>query len=276
MPSARMPNTVCAASDSPTPVQIAPIQSQRRDRRPRAVASMRAMLPHGRCLAGNAGNRHAPAVSGLARQALCSDTDTMNTKTIALTAGLLCLCSIAQSDSPGPHAHDPSYTADGRLIFPENYREWVFLTAGIDMSYMDGMEMDHHMLDNVFVDPASYKIFVATGTWPDKTMLVKENRRADSHGSINKSGNFQTTEIMGIEIHVKDEAHFPGKWAFFGFGGKNQPAAMIPTAASCYSCHAAHAAVDNTFVQFYPTLLPIAKDKGTLSARYIHDEAAAK
>jgi hypothetical protein len=34
----------------------------------------------------------------------------------------------------------------------------------LDMSYMDGMQMgDHHMLDNVFVDPASYKVFLATG-----------------------------------------------------------------------------------------------------------------
>ena len=43
---------------------------------------------------------------------------------------------------------------------------------------------------------------------------------------------------------------------------------MIPQTADCYSCHAAHGAVDTTFVQFYPTLLPIAKSKGTLSAGY--------
>ena len=66
---------------------------------------------------------------------------------------------------------------------------------------------------------------------------------------------------MGIEVHVKDEAHFPGKWAFFGFDGA-KTTKMIPTSADFYSCHAAHAAVDTTFVQFYPTLLPIAKAKG--------------
>jgi hypothetical protein len=43
---------------------------------------------------------------------------------------------------------------------------------------------------------------------------------------------------------------------------------MIPRTADCYSCHADHAAVDNTFVQFYPTLLPIATAKGTFSAAY--------
>jgi hypothetical protein len=150
----------------------------------------------------------------------------------------------------------------------------VFLTSGLDMSYMDGMQTgDHHMLDNVFVDPASYKAFLATGTWPNNTMLVKENRRADTRGSINKSGKYQSTEIVGIEIHIKDAAHFPDQWAFFAFGDGLQPAVMIPQTASCYSCHAAHGAVDKTFVQFYPTLLPIAKDKSTLSAGYQHDES---
>jgi aspartate oxidase len=33
--------------------------------------------------------------------------------------------------------------------------------------------------------------------------------------------------------------------------------------------------VDTTFVQFYPTLLPIAQKKGTLSAEFLKDEAAA-
>jgi hypothetical protein len=50
---------------------------------------------------------------------------------------------------------------------------------------------------------------------------------------------------------------------------------MFPTTAECYKCHASHAAVDTTFVQFYPTLLPIAKSKGTLSAAYQQESAAA-
>ena len=50
---------------------------------------------------------------------------------------------------------------------------------------------------------------------------------------------------------------------------------MVPTTADCYSCHADHAAVDTTFVQFYPTLLPIAKNKGTLSASYQKENAGS-
>src|SRR5215469_10784186 len=71
-------------------------------------------------------------------------------------------------------ANVPQYTADGQLKFPDNYREWVYLSSGIDMSYRPDMNMGHSMFDNVFVNPEAYKYFVANGTWPDKTMLVLE------------------------------------------------------------------------------------------------------
>ena len=161
----------------------------------------------------------------------------------------------------------PEYTTDGQMKLPEHYREWVYLSTGFDMSYSAaGMQMDHHMFDNVFVNPEAYRVFVETGTWPDKTMFVLEARRAEGRGSINQKGNFQGSDIMGLEVHVKD-ARFPGNWAFFGFG-ESKAAKMIPTTAGCYSCHSDHGAVDTTFVQFYPTLMPIAKLKGTLSMAY--------
>lgn len=168
------------------------------------------------------------------------------------------------------------YTADGQLKLPEDYRSWVYLTSGFDMSYnpaLQGQMADHHMFDNVFVDPASYKAFVETGTWPDKTMLVLEVRGAHDKGSINQKGNYQG-DLMGLEVHVRDDARFSGKWAFFGFD-EGKTSKMIPTSASCYSCHTAHGAVDTTFVQFYPTLLPIATAKGTLSDAYRKETATA-
>jgi hypothetical protein len=197
----------------------------------------------------------------------------MHCKSFALT-GLLLLCSTVHPEAEETRSASPAYTADGKLLLPENYRNWVFLTSSFDMTYMAGMQMGDHTLDNVFVNPESYKSFLATGTWPDKTLLVKENRRAPSEGSINKGGNYQSTEIESFEIHVKDEARFPGKWGFFAFGGK-EPAPLIPQAASCYSCHAAHAAVDTTFVQFYPTLLTVAQAKGTLSKSYSQEIASS-
>lgn len=190
-----------------------------------------------------------------------------NTKALLLGVTLLCL-SAAFSQNAATPGKGPEYTSDSKLKLPENYRQWVYLSSGVDMSYGPGAQAaDHHMFDNVFVNPEAYNAFVETGTWPDKTMLVLEVRGGESKGSINQRGNYQGTEVMGMEVHVKDEARFPGKWAFFGFDDA-KTAKMVPVEAECYRCHAAHAAVDTTFVQFYPTLLPIAKSKGTLSAAY--------
>ncbi|MBA3915243.1 MAG: cytochrome P460 family protein [Acidobacteriales bacterium] len=170
----------------------------------------------------------------------------------------------------------PEFTSDGQMKMPENYREWIYLSTGFDMSYNpSAMAMDHHMFDNVFVNPEAYKAFVQTGKWPDKTMLVLEVRMAKDKGSINQKGNYQATETMGHEVHVRDEARFPGKWAFFGFDD-GKTAKMIDTKAACYTCHAEHGAVDNTFVQFYPTLLPIAQAKGTLSPNYLKEAAGVE
>lgn len=175
----------------------------------------------------------------------------------------------------------PAYTKSGDLMPPANYREWIYLTSGIDMSYApkSAPMQGHSMFDNVFVDPAAYRSFLATGTWPDKTVMVLEVREARSKGSINQAGHFQGTDVMGIEVHVKDQsrfdkARFPGGWAFFDFDSPQSNGKLLPHDASCYSCHRAHGAVDTTFVQFYPTLLPIAQQKGKLSAAFLQENAA--
>jgi len=125
----------------------------------------------------------------------------------------------APAASPnGSAGQTPTYTSDGKLVFPAKYREWVYLSSGVDMSYSpNGMAMDHSMFDNVFVNPDAYRAFLETGKWPDKTMLVLEVRTAGSNGSINKRGHFQTGELMGREVHVRDDSRFDGRWAFFGF-----------------------------------------------------------
>src|SRR5579864_2996173 len=91
-------------------------------------------------------------------------------------------------------------------------------------------------------------------------------------GSINSSGHFQSTDTNGYEVHVKDLARFPDThgWAFFEFEDSRPgaPGRLFPRNLPCYSCHEQHGAVDTTFLQFYPTLLPIAKSKQTLSPEY--------
>jgi hypothetical protein len=218
----------------------------------------------------DAANRRNCAAGGMARKPAQRDTSHMLTlaKAALLATALLPLTAFIQDEASS--GTSPEYTSDAQLKLPENYRQWVYLTSGFDMSYNKAMTgMDHHMFDNVFVNPAAYQSFMKTGTWPDKTMLVLEVRGAEGRGSINQKGNYQGG-VMGLEVHVKDEKRFPGNWAFFGFDD-TKTAKMTPTTADCYTCHSAHGAVDTTFVQFYPTLLPVAKSKGTLSAAYLKE-----
>ncbi|HKW34834.1 MAG TPA: cytochrome P460 family protein [Candidatus Acidoferrum sp.] len=193
---------------------------------------------------------------------------------LGVSAVALAALAPRASSNNDSSANTPVYTADGNLKFPTQYREWVYLTSGVDMSYSPNMSMDHSMFDNVFVNPESYKAFLQTGTWPDKTMLVLEARMAGTKGSINKNGHFQTGNIMGREVHVKDTSRFSStaNWAFFN-GEDGVTGKLLPKEMDCYSCHEQHAAVDTTFVQFYPTLLEIAKRKNTLSAAYLKEEA---
>jgi len=194
---------------------------------------------------------------------------------MALLLFALPLAENKQASAP-PDA--PTYTANDELKMPEDYREWVFLTSGVDMSYSATNSPDHSVFDNVFVNPSAYREFRKTGTWPDKTVLVLEIRSAEGAASINKRGHTQSEKLTGLEVHVKDTAK--GGWTFYGF---NNPSTgkPFPRTASCYSCHEQHGIVDTTFVQFYPTILHHAKEKKTINPELLKEldppaEPAAK
>jgi hypothetical protein len=186
----------------------------------------------------------------------------------SIIVAAILLSWIALAQTPPTSKSGARYTRDGALQLPANYRQWVYLSSGFDMSYDPAAAADHHAFDNVFVNPEAWRAFLATGRWPDQTMLVLEVRGAEGKSSINQRGNFQGTAVRGLEVHVKDPARFAGGWAFFGFPGGATTAKVIPATENCYSCHRDHGAVDTTFVQFYPTLLPVAKEKGTLASAY--------
>ena len=187
-------------------------------------------------------------------------------KKVALVVGLACSVafSLAIRAQQAP-ADGPRYTGNA-LLRPADYREWVFLGSGLGMTYQppSGSQPPPQFFTNVFVNPSSYRSFMQSGKWPDKTMLVLEIRGSDSEVSINKSGRFQTN-LAGLEAHVKDSRFSGDGWAFFNFRREDQVEPLSgKDVARCVECHAKNAAVDNTFVQFYPTLLEIARQKGTL------------
>ena len=167
----------------------------------------------------------------------------------------------------------PTYTATGEMNLPPDYREWVFLSSGLDISYTSATAAasGRSVFQNVFVNPSAYRAYVASGTWPDKTTLVLEIRGAAPKVGIDLRGQTQTT-IRGIEVHVKDSSRIArgDHWGFFEFGS-GKTAKLTERTASCYTCHEAHGAVDTTFVQFYPTLMRVAESRHTLSAEYLKE-----
>lgn len=155
-----------------------------------------------------------------------------------------------------------------RLVLPPDYREWVFLSAGLGMTYGPNAPAagQPQNFTNVYVNPSSYRAFMQNGIWPDRTMFILEIRGSASEGSINRSGKFQTG-IRAIEANVKD-LRLPDGWAFFDFGRERTLADPLPHTADCYSCHAKNTAVERTFVQFYPTLMEVAQRMKTVKPDY--------
>ena len=161
----------------------------------------------------------------------------------------------------------------GELRRPADYREWVFLTSGLGMTYGPNAPAPNQPapFSNVFVNPDAYRSFMQSGAWPDGTLFVLEIRRAIENASINNGGRTQGPAVA-LEAAVKDTTRFPdGGWAYLSFDsphGLRDAAAPLPRTESCYSCHSQHGAVEWTFTQFYPEQFEVAKRMGTVRADY--------
>ena len=170
-----------------------------------------------------------------------------------------------------PQRDGPRY--DGMsLVRPVDYREWPFLGSGLGLTYDGGGAANAAPpFTNVFVNPSSYRSFMETGMWPNQTVFILEGRRSETNAAPNVGGRFQG-EILGLEAEVKD-TKFPDGWAFFNFGrapALSSAAAPLTGDAvrACVECHTQHTALERTFVQFYPTLLEVARRKGTLKPAF--------
>lgn len=181
---------------------------------------------------------------------------------VLLVGGLL--AGLSQRSSSAAAVDGPQFDKNGMLVRPEGYRRtWIFLSSGFGMSYSTGMN-HNPQFTNVFANPSAYDYFVANGKWPDKAMFVLEEYESTSHGSINKSGSYQQ-KLGGLVVEVKDEKRYADKWAYFSFGmDKKATGPIEPAKNACWNCHEDHAAVEHTFVQFYPEMLQIARAKGTI------------
>src|SRR5580704_3789266 len=98
-------------------------------------------------------------------------------KAIVVLAYVVVVCSLAL-DGQQPPGDGPRYSGTA-LIVPTDYREWVFLSSGLGMTYAPAsVAPSAPTFGNVFVNPSAYRSFMQTGKWPDRTIFVLELRNS--------------------------------------------------------------------------------------------------
>ena len=164
----------------------------------------------------------------------------------------------AASESVAQAMAKPAFTSAGELVRPEGYREWMYVGTPLTPNDLNPPEAPFPEFHNVYIHPADYAHWKDTGEFRDGTILVKELVSVGSKQAVSGNGYFMG-EFVGLEATVKDSGRFsdePGNWAYFSFGHAYPLAdatAAQPT-ANCNACHAASAADDWVFTQYYPVL----------------------
>lgn len=165
---------------------------------------------------------------------------------------------------------EAKFTADGKVMIPDNWRSWVFVGTPLTPNALNKGKAPFPEFHNVYMEPSAYAHWKKTGKFANGTQMAKELvlvRKKDK-SDMNKDGStaevsgvgYFQGEFTGLELTVKDTNRYPnepGGWVYFSFGHSAPPyaktAKAFPT-ESCNACHQAAAADDFVFTQFYPVL----------------------
>jgi hypothetical protein len=181
-----------------------------------------------------------------------------------MAAALLLLTGViaTRAPSPSPAPVMPKYNAQGALIVPADYRQWILAGTSLGLSYAEGAPADPTFHETL-IEPTAYQHFVRTGEFRGGTMLALIVHDARDGAAPSKHGQYAAA-VQAVEMAVKDSGRVAEGWAYYGFGRSPQPGvatAMPNPKASCYNCHSTSAARDNVFLQFY-ALLSAAAPRG--------------
>ncbi len=148
----------------------------------------------------------------------------------------------------------------GQLERPTGYREWVYVGAPVTPNDMNDGKAPFPEFHNVYIDPESWAHWKNSGEFREGTILIKELVSVGSKSAPSGNGYFMG-EFLGLEATIKSKQHFPdepGNWAYFSFSTPDHKAltdtAKAMPSAACNACHAASAADDFVFTQYYPIL----------------------
>ena len=168
----------------------------------------------------------------------------------------------------------PNYNAEGKLILPVGFEEWVFVGADLGVAYKReafgstaveaARSTPREIFHNIYINREAYDFFRANKEFPEPTLLVMEEFEANDKdpGNVLERGVFEDMRV-GLEVAVKNSRRPDGSttpWAYYTYMSAFDPTHHLATEAEaesdgfCFECHKAHAQKDNVWVQFYPTL----------------------
>ncbi len=195
-----------------------------------------------------------------------SDDDSVGKSTVSTDKS----AALALGSDPAYPAIDipPVWSSDGKLIQPKDFREMVFIGAPLTPHGLNDGKANFPEFHNVYVQPAAFKAYRATGKWPEGTMMIKELQLVDDpkgdfpDGSrVLPSGRgYFPGAVNGLDVSVKDSKRFAetNNWGYFNFNHAAPPylaeAALKPS-DQCAGCHIANAHEDMVYVDLYKPIL---------------------
>lgn len=157
----------------------------------------------------------------------------------------------------GPATPAARFEGKDTLLRPEGYRERVFVGSSLGLRYDEGKKQpEPPEYGNVYIDPEAYRVYKATGAFPEGTVFILEHAAGEEKNEPGLRGSFQK-KFTGLAAAVKDKDRFPDGWAYFAYSdgaGKTTSKAQPAKKSACYDCHRQKAAEDHVFTQFYPVL----------------------
>lgn len=179
-------------------------------------------------------------------------------------ATMLFFGSLKDSNAQSTARYLPQYTADGQLLLPKNFHEWVYVGSPLTPNALNGGQANFPEFHNVYIEPGSYAIYKKTGEFPEGTILFKElqltlpQENADGSRTEASGRGYFPGKWNGADVTVKDSKRFAetNGWGYFNFNHHEPKASMakVKPKDECAYCHIANAKKDEVWTQFYPLL----------------------
>jgi len=183
----------------------------------------------------------------------------------ALTVTAVLAQWLSNSSAQTTRRQLPEYTADGDLVLPKNWREWVYVGSPLTPNALNGGMAGFPEYHNVYIEPGSYEIYKRTNEFPEGTIFFKELQltlpgQSDDGSRTEPSGRgYFPGPFNGADVTVKDTKRHAdtGGWGYYNFNHHEPkaPTAKVRARAECAFCHIELGAKkDEVWTQFYPLL----------------------